>query len=815
MPLLTYIRKYFWRIFLRAVFYSGCVVLIYLLYHWSPRPIQAIKIVPHDLSLPRLPLASTVEENYYQVFINGVDTKQITLFFKDKQGRLWVAAKDLEGWRLNKPVVLPITYNNQPFYSLSQYPGLTYTVDKENLVIKLQIPVGFFKVNYIDVGASKINTFVLPSPGLFFNYNLLDTKNAGPQPNNQFTGLFELGLFNSYGTGSMFFVNQNTPNTETWLRLTTTWRHDEPDHMWTLSVGDDVSASTNWTSSVNFGGVQWGTNFSTQPQFITFPQMGFKGQATVPSTLDLYINNSLVTQQQIPSGAYDISNIPYIDGYGNMHVVTTDILGRKSSVSIPFYASNLLLKTGLKNYTYEFGLIRQNLGISSFDYARFLGAATESIGLNDTFTLQWHLEGLSDQQTVGLAVFKQLWNLGVLNGSLGVSHINAGNKDGGLLLAGFQRLTPTYSLSVSSQITTLYFTQEGIEPGTFSPRLINIASAGTAILGTSVSCNYVREINRDEPGNDLIIMTLSRNIFFDIALSVSGQTNLSGTRNKGVFLTLTRSLGTDTSGAILNSIENDVHQESVQVIRSLPQGPGYGYNFIGTTGSSENNKLASVSYQNDIGTYQGGVTQNNGITSYSLNIQGAAVYLGGQSYLMRNLNGNSFAVVQTPGFSNVDVYVNNQLSAVSDKNGNALIPDLLPYQETPIRIDPNTLPLNANIGETSVTVAPYYSSGIIVPFAVKSIRGVILTVKQSSGEFVPEGSVVTVPKQTEEYVVGSNGQTYLTNLDPTDRVDVNWEGHHCQFVLTLPPLDPKNPVPDLGTFICNEVKNEQTKKSVP
>jgi outer membrane usher protein len=806
MPILHYIKKYFWRIILQIIFYSFCVLFIYYFYKWTPEPIRSITIFHHNPPIVRLSPQSAVGENYYQVFINGVDTQKTSLFFKDKHGNLLVSAKDLEQWGLIQPRTLPIKYDDNEYYNLSLFSGLTYIIDAQNLIIKLHVPVELFKANYINANASQINEFILPSPGLFFNYNLLDTRDAGSQPNNLFTGLFQLGLFGPYGVGNTIFVNQNAPDTETWLRYTTAWRYDKPDKMWTLSLGDDVSASTEWTSSVNFGGVQWGTNFGTQPAFITFPQLGFKGQATVPSTVDLYINNTTVSQQNIAPGPYQIYNIPYIDGYGNMRVVTTDFFGQQQVVSFPFYASNQLLKTGLTDYTYEFGFIRQNLGLTSFDYARFIAAATKSVGVNDRFTYQWHIEGLSDQQTVGISAFKELWVLGILNGSVGISHINAGNKDGGLIMGGFQRLTPNYSIGFSSEVTTLYFTQQGVTPGQFSPRLINQAFGGIMLGKNNFSFTYLHEINRENPSTNVISGTVTRNIFFGISLSVSGQTNLSGEENKGVFISLTRSLGENTSGNINNSIQNSSHQESVGVTRSLPQGPGYGYSLIGATGSDVNNKLGSVSYQNDIGTYQGQVVQNNGFTIYSLNVQGAAVYLGGQSYLTRNLNGNSFAVVQTPGFKDVDVYLNNQLTARSDKNGNALIPNLLPYQETAIKIDPNTLPLSANIGETSVVVAPYYSSGIIVPFAVKNVSGVTFILKQASGSLVPEGSVVHVEGQKEEYIVGSGGQAYLANLGSSNKVTVEWEGHHCQMIISIPESNPKNnPILDLGTLTCKEI----------
>ena len=38
-----------------------------------------------------------------------------------------------------------------------------------------------------------------------------------------------------------------------------------------LRLGDSISGASGWGGAVRFGGVQWATNFSVQPDFVTFP----------------------------------------------------------------------------------------------------------------------------------------------------------------------------------------------------------------------------------------------------------------------------------------------------------------------------------------------------------------------------------------------------------------------------------------------------------------------------------------------------------------------------------------------------------------
>lgn len=801
MRLIVYFKKHFWRVFIQTIFYILCIFILYRLYHAEPKPPVLLLVKPQIIPASN-PLV--FGEGYYDVKINGYDTNHIALFVREKNGNTWISAKDLTALNLIVPPVAPVTYGEEKYYSLKQFPGLTFTVDTHKMVINMNAPFKLFSGTQIDGNASKFLKFDYPSPGAFFNYNLYETRNISAPPHYQFSNLFTIGVFNRLGVGTTSFMTQNASGTRSPLRLLTTWRYDKPEDMWTLSLGDNISASTAWTQAVNYGGVQWGTNFTTQPNFITFAQPAIRGQATVPSTVDIYVNSLLRQHQPIVPGPYSLTNIPFVTGQGNVRVVTTDIQGRQQVITIPFYASNQLLKAGLTNYTYEFGMLRQNLGVTNFGYQRFLAAGTKTTGIRDDLTLQWHVEFMSDQGTAGGGFFKQIFDWGVLNGSAAASHINGGRKNGGLLLAGFQRQTLTYSFSVSSQITTLNFTQEGLTAGQLSPRLINQISAGTTVNNNSLGVSYIRQINRNQPGVNLLTASYSRNIFYGINLGLTGMTNLGGPKQKGILLTLTKALNDTTTLNVANGEQNGIHQESIQVIRSLPAGPGYGYNLIGSTGTNmSSNKVASLSLQNDIATLISQYNNNQGQEGYSFNLTGSAVLLDGHPHLTRALNNYSFGVVKVQGVKDVAVYVNNQLTARTDKNGNALVPNLLPYQKSIVSIDPTTVPLNATIDATSVTVAPYYSSGILIPFAVKVMRSAMLVIKQENGDNIPEGALVTLKGQKEQFLVGSEGGTYLTGLEDNNTAEISWEEEkQCQFSFKAPPSNPKDPIPNIGTFTC-------------
>ena len=93
------------------------------------------------------------------------------------------------------------------------------------------------------------------------------------------------------------------------------------------------------------GGLQWATNFSTQPGYITFPQPGMSGEVALPSTVDLYVNDALRMSQEVPSGPFSIQDLPVTTGQGDARCCVATCLGAKQVItSLSLLLS--LLKTG-------------------------------------------------------------------------------------------------------------------------------------------------------------------------------------------------------------------------------------------------------------------------------------------------------------------------------------------------------------------------------------------------------------------------------------------------------------------------------------
>ena len=158
-------------------------------------------------------------------------------------------------------------------------------------------------------------------------------------------GAFTLAAFFPYGSVSSQFVERNLWSDSRAARETgrigTTLRRDWAESMTTLEVGDTVSRPGAFGRALRYGGISMGTNFSLRPGFIQQPLPNLSAQASLPSTVEVFVQNQLRTVTQVPAGPFTLDSVPVISGAGDARVVVRDALGRESVVTSSFYGNGL------------------------------------------------------------------------------------------------------------------------------------------------------------------------------------------------------------------------------------------------------------------------------------------------------------------------------------------------------------------------------------------------------------------------------------------------------------------------------------------
>ena len=740
------------------------------------------------------------DEILLDVFINQQRKDTVVLLRSD--GRLFAGAEDLRRWRVRLPETNPLTHYGEDFYALDALEGLTYRLDESTQTLAMQVPPGLFDATRL---MGKEAKFSAPNPaslGGFLNYDVTANHAQGQTNTN---GLLELGGFGSWGTAQTSILALDLNGQASAIRLDTTWTRDQPMQLNSLRFGDAISGTSSWGGAVRFGGVQWATNFSTQPNLISFPLPGISGEAALPSTVDLYVDNALRMRRQVPSGPFSIEDLPVPSGRGDARIVVRDILGREQIITQPFDTSSRLLKQGLHDYSYEVGFVRRNFGIDSNNYGRPMAVGTHRLGLTEQFTGEVHGEFRGNQQTVGLGGVLMLPAAGVLSGSFAASHSDRGV--GGFLGLGFRRQSRSFSFGVNTQFASQRFVKLGMQPEQLAPRQTSQAfvSLATTDYG-AFSARFTHQAFRDKEDNAIVSGSYARKIGSLGNLSMSVMRFLSGDAETVFSLNFSMLLGNRTSANISTSAKSGREQAQLQLGRSVPAGSGVGYRLVAGAGDSDF-RQAELNMQNQVGSYTLGASQASGQTAFRGSANGGIAFLGGSAFLSRRIT-DSFAVVKVPGYSGVGVYADNQLVARTDANGSALLPRLRPYQKNTVRIEQADLPMDAQIDAVQLDAVPYLRSGLLLKFPIKRSRGALLTVVLENGEPLPAGALAQIIRdnveQNEVFPTGLRGELYLIGLAASNRVRVTLLEQSCEFMLPFP--ESTEPLPYLGTYTCTRVE---------
>ena len=360
-----------------------------------------------------------------------------------------------------------------------------------------------------------------------------------------------------------------------WVRLDTTWNRDNPDARRTLRVGDAVTPYGSWARSVRFGGVQLGTNFATRPEEVTFPQPSIEGTAAVPSALDIFVNGTLRSRTDVPSGAFHIDDVPIVTGAGQIQVVTRDLLGREQMVTQDFYVSDRLLKRDLNEYSVSAGALRENFGIASNDYGDFLVAGMLRRGLSDLLTIEGRIAGTAAVQTAGASIARAMGTYGVTSAALAISDDDA---TGVLWQLGHEYQGRTYRASLRVQ-RTRDFAQPGLEVFSAWPKLQIVASGGRNFgRKGSFGLSYIDErFAQSADDRQLVSLSYSRSLTRHLMLGASGRYIDADDGGFAATITVLRTLGPRSSASTSLYARRGGSTLRVDHRYELPAGPGFGY----------------------------------------------------------------------------------------------------------------------------------------------------------------------------------------------------------------------------------------------
>jgi len=738
------------------------------------------------------PFADTVVE----LRVNDQPQPVTLVVRRDTDGTLLLSAADLKELRIKAPARGVVQVNGQRYYRIGAELGAQVRFDDATQSVALLLPAQAFTGTRSGYTAADAPRVTPARPGGFVNYDFFLGHSGGP---SEAGAIFESGLFGSRGVLVNSVAMRRYAGQMSGVRLDTTWTIDFPDRLATLRVGDWYTAPGSWGRSVRFGGLQYGTNFSTQPALVTTPLLQASGEAVVPSTVDVFVNGRPVSSQAVPPGPFAVEGLPAISGSGQLQMVVTDAAGRQQVISQPYYSSTALLRAGLNEYSFEAGAVRQDYGQRSSAYGDVAAAATFRRGISDRFTAEAHAEGRSGNgpRAAGIGGAWQTGELGVVT----VAAAAGADRDGSGWLGGlgFERNGSLLTVFARAQYASESFAQLGSDSFEERPRQQLFGGMGLNFGASgSLQLAYGQQGFWGAPSVETLglgySLTLRRLGFFSLyATHATAEDS-----DTGLLFSWTMPLGDRRSTSTAMRYSPNDGGENFEVVSALQQnlgvGPGTGYS---VEVSTSNDLRGGISYQGRAGVASADYARRDGVDGARVGAVGGVAITGAGVMPSRRLD-RSFAVVQVADLEGVPVMVDNQLVGRTDAKGRVLVSELRPYDRNSISIDPTAVPLDAKLDTDSMNVTPAYRSGGLVQFPVKRALAATVRLVQANGQPVPSGARVTLGGET--FPVALNGLLYFTSGIERYDATARWHSGACAFAIDRP--QGSDPVPDLGVVTC-------------
>jgi outer membrane usher protein len=597
-------------------------------------------------------------------------------------------------------------------------------------------------------------------------------------------------------------------------------------------LGDTIGRSTSLGSAPVVGGFSVSTQEDLDPYYAIYPAPQIRGAVRTPSTADVYVDGRLVSSVRLPPGRFTLNDLPIETGLGNARVIIRDAFGRQQSIDLGFYLSTRLLKRGEQDYSYVAGLERTS-NDTKIEYGRAMGTAVHNIGLTDWFTVGFQGEGAKDIVMGGAGFNARLWRLGTF-GAEGLASQTADKAQGYAATGVYSFLANWFSTEMRATWIGPKFQNLFLLPAdqaqvnadasaSVSLGRLGSLTVGGTLGGPEALTARISQIDPDLIGRlpdsvkrslqDALATQHDKLLRVGYALNVTSRTQLSvnATRVDQAgspvawegFASLTVALGWRTVASAVTTVDAEGEAlTSVNVQRSLPLGPGFGFRIDAdaqapyrTTGIFEVQGRRGI-----LGVRADGSQDDK--TIGTVNLAGSIVAIGGEVLLSRPVD-DGFALVKVPNSRGVRVLANNQLSGRTGRRGSLFVPDLRSYLSSPIGIVQDDLPVEVKLGAISQDIAVPYRGGAVVVFEANVIRA--LTGRLDVAGSAPEYGTLTVTVGATEFSspLNARGEFYLEDLPPGDHPGIaSWSGRTCLATIRMPDKAPS--MTDAGVVSCVE-----------
>ncbi|HFG7010818.1 fimbria/pilus outer membrane usher protein [Acinetobacter baumannii] len=758
---------------------------------------------------------------FLNVFVNSTSSNDLISVNKDQDEKLYIRARDLKTLRLK----LDEQISDSQWVCINDLKGIQFKYLENEQSLKLNIPSDMLTGYAVDLNGQQITSPHLlkmkPLNAAILNYSLYNTIT---NDENVFSGSAE-GIFNSaignFSSGVLYNgSNETSYSHEKWVRLESKWQYVDPEKVRIYTLGDFISNSPDWGSSVRLAGFQWSSAYTQRGDLVTSALPQFSGSAALPSTLDLYVNQQKIYSGLVPSGPFDIKQLPFISG-NEVTLVTTDATGQQSITKQAYYFSSKILAKGINEFSVDVGVPRYNYGLFSNDYddATFASGAIR-YGYSNSLTLSGGAEASTDGlSNLGTGFAKNLFGFGVINADIAASQYKDENGYSALLgLEGrisknisfntnYRKVFDNYfDLARVSQIRYLKDNQMTSEPQNY----LSYSALADEIFRAGINYNFYagygvylgyNQIKYSDNSYKLVSANLSGSLNKNWGFYTSAYKDYENQKDYGIYFALryTPSSRVNAITSISNESGKTTYRQEINGF-SDPQIGAFGWGGYVERDQDANQNNASIygSYRARAAYLTGRYNRIGDNDQVAVSATGSLVAAAGRVFAANEI-GDGYAVVTNAGPQSQILNGGVNLGK-TDKSGRFLIPSLVPYQENHIYLDPSYLPLNWSVKSTDQETVVGYRQGSLIDFGAKQVvSGLVKLVDQNNSPLLP-GYTVHINGH-EESIIGYDGEVFIQNLLKQNKLEVDLLDHgSCQVDFTY--NGNQYSTKKLGPYLC-------------
>jgi outer membrane usher protein FimD/PapC len=448
-------------------------------------------------------------------------------------------------------------------------------------------------------------------------------------------------------------------------------------------------------------------------------------------------------------------------------------------------------------------------------------------------TIGFQAEGAKDLVMGGVGFNARLWRLGTFGAEVLASQ--TADKEQGYAATGVYSFLSTWFSAemrgtwIGPRFQNLFLIPADREQvnadasATFSLGRLGSLTVGGTLGGPEALTARISQIDPDFLGRlpdslkknlqDALAAQHDKLLRLGYTLSVTSRTQLSANATRVQkagsstawegFASLTLALGWRTVASAVTSVDAEGQAlTSVNVQRSLPLGPGFGFRVDADAQEPYRTQgIFEVQGRRGVVGVRADASQGDK-TVGTINLAGSIVAIGGEVLLSRPVD-DGFALVKVPESRGVRVLANNQLSGRTGRRGSLFVPDLRSYLSSPIGIVQDDLPVEVKLGAISQDIAVPYRGGAVVVFEATVIRA--LAGRLDVAGKAPEYGTLSLTVGATEFSspLNANGEFYFEDLPPGDHPGVaSWNGRTCRATIHMPDKAP--PMTEAGVITCVE-----------